>query len=66
MRQKPPEGAVAFSCVGRYSGANGEAFNSKKLGRPCNYAGGGLFKLNPVRVVDGEGKEHDVFAFADA
>lgn len=59
-----PEGAVAFSCVGRYLGATGEkTFNLK--GGPCNYAGGGLFKLNPVTVIDDEGKEHRVFAFAE-
>lgn len=58
-----PEGAIAFSCVGRYLGAKGD--NSfKRDGGPCNYAGGGLFKLNPVRVIDDEGKEHNVFAFA--
>ncbi len=61
---KAPEGAVAFSCVGRYLSANGDnAF--KRKGGPCNYAGGGLFKLNPVTVTDEEGKEHQVFAFAE-
>ena len=59
-----PEGAIAFSCVGRYDESvpaetvKANAF--KNAGGPCNYAGGGLFGLNPVRV---EGL--DVFDFAD-
>ncbi len=60
---KAPEGTVAYSCVGRYTGATKTIF--QKPG-PCNYAGGGLFGLNPVRVIDDEGKEHNVFAFAKA
>lgn len=56
-----PEGAVAFSCVGRWAGAKREAF-AKGEG-PCNYAGGGLFAINPIRVVDGD-NEHCVFEFA--
>jgi hypothetical protein len=66
-----PEGAVAFSCVGRYIGddvddkiARDKAFRNS--GGPCNYAGGGLFRLNPVAVDFEEGKEPmQVFAFAD-
>lgn len=51
------EGEVAFSCVGRHSKEPRDAF-AKGAG-PCNYAGGGLFRLNPVTVGD-----HHVFAFA--
>lgn len=58
-----PEGAIAFSCVGRWSGARREAFTNG-VG-PCNYAGGGLFALNPIRVTLPDGKTHDVFAFAE-
>lgn len=58
-----PRGAFAFSCVGRYLGA--ESFAGKGEG-PCNYAGGGLFQLNPVEVVDEFGLSMKVFAFADA
>ena len=43
------EGEVAFSCVGRHLGADSSK-TFKKEGGPCNYAGGGLFKLNPVSV----------------
>ena len=56
-----PEGAVAFSCVGRWTGEGGEMGDGKQ---PCNYSGGGLFRLNPVTVVDWDGQERGVFAFA--
>ncbi len=58
-----PEGAVAFSCVGRWLPNSQEAFGRKPIvkGQPCNYAGGGLFGLNPVNV---EGEYY--FAFAEA
>lgn len=58
------EGAIAFSCVGRWRNAPArEAFGTGP--GPCNYAGGGLIRLNPVRVVDEDGREHEVFAFAE-
>lgn len=56
------EDAIGFSCVGRWSGGR-DAFGEKGPG-PCNYAGGGLFRLNPVKIVDEQGKEHDMMAFA--
>ncbi len=56
-----PDGAVGFSCIGRYVGAKREAFGGTGPG-PCNYAGGGLFKLNPV-LLDGKTA---VFELADA
>lgn len=45
-------GAVAFSCIGRYLKKPNEAFQQGKS--PCNYAGGGLIRINPLEV-DGEG-----------
>jgi len=58
-----PDGAIAFSCVGRYAnGDDSKTFN--KNGGPCQYAGGGLFRLNPVQVIDEDGQKQDVFAFA--
>ena len=33
-------GSIAFSCVGRWNGGSAG----------CNYAGGGLFQLNPVFI----------------
>jgi hypothetical protein len=51
-----PEGEIAFSCVGRHlPGASDVGERSS----PCNYAGGGLFRLNPTEV---EGEHY--FAFA--
>jgi len=58
-----PSGAVAFSCVGRWTGATRE-FGQSGPG-PCNYAGGGLIRINPVVVTDDGGKEvQRVFDFA--
>jgi hypothetical protein len=56
-----PEGAIGYSCVGRYTGSEKKLFD--RSGGPCDYAGGGLIGLNPVRVAVG-GKAYDVFAFA--
>lgn len=55
-----PETAVAFSCVGRWSGAEDSA-TFQGRGGPCQYAGGGLIGLNPVRI---DGRKDGVFAFA--
>lgn len=55
--------AAGFSCIGRWTNAGSDkAF--KKSGGPCNYAGGGLFKLNPVEVKMQEGQTELVFQFA--
>ncbi|MDD5531278.1 MAG: hypothetical protein PHC52_00645 [Syntrophales bacterium] len=56
-----PLGAIGFSCIGRFwkDQSKVQGFPAKKNGRPCNYAGGGLFRINPVEV-DGE----FFFAFA--
>ena len=54
-----PEGAVAFSCVGRYLPKSNEAFGGPGSG-PCNYTGGGLIRLNPVDV---DGRK--TFAFVE-
>lgn len=58
-----PDSAIAFSCIGRYLDADGGK-TFKREGGPCNYAGGGLFKLNPITVIDEDGCEHSVFDFA--
>jgi len=55
-------GQVAFSCVGRYMPNPRDAFG--KGPGPCNYAGGGLFGLNPTKVILSDGKHLDVFQFA--
>ena len=54
-----PEGAVGFSCIGRWMDGARSAFGGSGPG-PCDYAGGGLFGLNPVHVI-GAG---DFFEFA--
>ena len=47
------------NCIGRYDGHMNVSMGA---GKPCNYAGNGLFDLRPVRVMDGE-KEIGSFAF---
>ena len=58
-----PFEAVAFSCVGRWiKGPVGKIGGNMQ---PCDYAGGGLFKLNPVHVIRNEaGETTRVFEFA--
>jgi predicted RNA-binding Zn-ribbon protein involved in translation (DUF1610 family) len=57
-----PRDAVAVSCVGRWLEQRQAAFSGGP--GPCDYAGTGLFKLNPVRVKSGDRVWH-MFAFAD-
>jgi hypothetical protein len=59
------EGVMGFSCIGRLKPDADEAFGGSKNGGPCNYAGGGLIGLNPIRVVFDDGSSHDFFDFAD-
>lgn len=54
--------SAGYSCIGRWLGSKQEIFT--KQGGPCNYAGGGLFRLNPVIVVHEGGEETPVFEFA--
>lgn len=56
--------AIAFSCIGRYiaGGPKRRAFGGSGPG-PCDYAGGGLFRIAPVTVtVPGE-DPHLLFEF---
>jgi len=63
---------IGFSCIGRWAaggceraGLNTEHQEPKsKEAMGCNYAGGGLFQLNPV-VIEFEGAEYRRFAFAE-
>lgn len=57
-----PKETIAFSCVGRWTGATAEL--GERPG-PCNYTGGGLFRLNPV-IVEYNGTGQSTFAFAEA
>jgi hypothetical protein len=56
-----PQGAIGFSCVGRWLPRARDAFGEGP--GPCIYAGGGLFLLNPIIIVQG-GDETTRFAFA--
>lgn len=55
------EKEVAFSCVGRHLPNPVDAFH--KPG-PCNYAGGGLFRINPMHVRMKDGHLTTIFDFA--
>jgi len=59
------ENMIAFSCIGRLTGSKQEL--GSKEGGPCNYAGGGLFQLNPIEIIreDGSKSKNRFFAFAD-
>ena len=62
-----PQGAIGFSCIGRYIKSTRRAFgdeNSDTNGHPCDYTGGGLFKLNPLKITH-EGEEFQYFDFAE-
>lgn len=63
LKAPPPEinKVVGFSCIGRWSA--GKVYEMLAGGQPCNYAGGGLFGLNPQKVVDPSDVVHAVFAF---
>ena len=58
-----PVDAVGFSCIGRWMDNPRDAFGEEGPG-PCNYAGGGFFRLNPVTVKTNDGKETQAFEFA--
>jgi hypothetical protein len=59
---KDADSYIAFSCIGRFSKGK-RAFEEEGAG-PCTYAGGGLFRLNPVEVTDPNGNVHQMFEFA--
>jgi hypothetical protein len=56
-------GEIGFSCVGRHMPSARDAFTGGP--GPCNYAGGGLFQINPVSVTTDAGVVR-VFEFAPA
>lgn len=53
---------LAFSCVGRFTGA--ESPRKKPDGKPCNWTLGGLFSLHKLEVVTPDGKKHPRFELA--
>lgn len=54
-----PAGAVAFSCIGRYTG-----INRPKDGGPCDWTLGGLFRIHRLVVVLEDGTEQPAFELA--
>lgn len=57
-----PEDTIGYSCIGRLMETCSAAFSGEP--GPCNYAGGGLFQMNPITVVKEDGTSHRAFAFA--
>ena len=57
------EDSAAFSCIGRWRKNPRGAFEGEGPG-PCNYAGGGLFRVNPVLVTMEDGEVRPVFEWA--
>ena len=55
------EDEVAFSCVGRHMKNKRKAFGGKEGPGPCDYAGGGFYNMNPVKI---GGEENNYFDFA--
>jgi hypothetical protein len=52
---------IGFSCIGRFTGAEG-AFNREKW-KPCNYTSGGLFVINKRAVRHEDGHITPAFDF---
>lgn len=63
--------SIAVECVGRWlpkeksQKAFGENRDGFFKGKPCDFAGYGLFKLNPIPVLFEDGKIMNAFAFAE-
>ncbi len=56
-----PSDVAAFSCVGRWREGAKEAFSGGDNSKGCTYAGGGLIRMNPIKVADIQ-----VFAFDES
>lgn len=56
------ERLVGFSCVGRWTGAEGP--RKAPDGKPCNWTLGGLLTLHTLEVVTPDGKTHPHFELA--
>lgn len=59
--------SIAVECIGRWLPEKQKAFDSRQgkivKGQPCDYAGYGLFALNPVPVEFEDGKIFHAFDF---
>lgn len=60
-----PAGSIGFACIGRWQENPRDAFRAVGKG-PCNYTGGGLFRLNPVTIVVSEDEKHTYFEFGES
>ena len=52
---------LAFSCVGRWTGAGSALRKETEEGKGCDWTLGGLFQLHDFVVIDEDGKEHPHF-----
>lgn len=52
---------IGFSCIGRWIEGSRESLTGEGKG-PCDYAGGGLMRLNPIHV-ERDGKTQQAFDF---
>lgn len=60
-----PDSAIAFSCIGRWLGAD-DTHTFRRAGGPCTYAGGGLIGLTPWTITPADGPPYHIFALASA
>jgi hypothetical protein len=67
LSREESSASIANECIGRYLPEKQKAIGEKKVikGKPCNYAGYGLFNLNPVEVLMNDGRKITAFDFAD-
>lgn len=67
LSKEEASSSIAIECIGRYLPVKQKAIGEKKIikGKPCNYAGYGLFRLNPVEIEMSDGSKQYAFAFAD-
>jgi hypothetical protein len=54
------QGALGFSCVGRFNGAGDERVE----GKGCNWTCGGLFQIHKLTVITPDEKKHPHFEIA--
>lgn len=61
--------SIAVECIGRHLPEKQKAFDSSQgkiiKGSPCNYAGYGLLRLNPVEIEFEDGFKRHAFAFVN-
>lgn len=67
LSKKDAGTSIAKECIGRYLPKKQKAISEKKIikGEPCDYAGYGLFRLNPIEIEMDDGRMQYAFAFAD-